>query len=293
MSDKPLSREQKRILAREERRVAQRAATERYRIEAEQAATRQNERFRPKAADILAAAALPLAVAALVIENTKVVLACVIASGVVACVPAYVHAEIRKFYRLAYCICVAAVCGVLLMVVQHEHEARELEKNAGVLYPGNVPRPPVSCPAPIDPSDFMVLLGDNAYLGKNFPRTLLSLRGEEIIVADQTPEGALTLRALRVFDSKNEIIARIDERGFWIHPNSRKLRPDRSTLIVYDSDDRQVLNLRFLNPTTISITGLFRSRGSAVLIDDQGILVGWGNRISRSCAFSVGGIYVN
>ncbi len=36
-------------------------------------------------------------------------------------------------------------------------------------------------------------------------------------------------------------ITHIDEKGLWVDPSARKSRPDRSTLIVYDHDDAEVL----------------------------------------------------
>jgi hypothetical protein len=43
-----------------------------------------------------------------------------------------------------------------------------------------------------------------------------------------------------------------------VENSTRKKRPDKSTLIVYDHSDKEVLHLVFLNRSTISITGIFR-----------------------------------
>jgi hypothetical protein len=67
-------------------------------------------------------------------------------------------------------------------------------------------------------------------------------------------------------------ITHIDEKGLWVDPSARKTRPDRSTLIVYDHDDAEVLNVKPLNASTISFTGIFRVKGRPpVAVADESI----------------------
>ena len=69
----------------------------------------------------------------------------------------------------------------------------------------------------------------------------------------------LVISMLKIFDDRNNIIARVDaDDGFWVENSTRKKRPDKSTLVVYDHSDKEVLRLIFLNRSAISITGIFR-----------------------------------
>jgi hypothetical protein len=83
--------------------------------------------------------------------------------------------------------------------------------------------------------------------------------GEEMLAIDRDPKTKnLVVSMLRVFDDRGNIIARIDTNGFWVANTSRKKRPDESTLVVFDHNDIEVLNIKFLNPSAIKILGTFR-----------------------------------
>jgi hypothetical protein len=69
---------------------------------------------------------------------------------------------------------------------------------------------------------------------------------------------------LKIFDDRNDIIARIDVDGFWVANTVRKKRPDQSTLVVYDHYDREVLKIHLLNDRAMSLTGIFRLPSSTV-----------------------------
>ena len=80
-----------------------------------------------------------------------------------------------------------------------------------------------------------------------------------MIVIDKEPKtNNVVVTLLKVFDDRNDIIARIDQDGFWVQNALRRKRPDPSTLIVYDHSDTEVLRLRLLNSNTIYIQGTFR-----------------------------------
>ncbi len=106
-------------------------------------------------------------------------------------------------------------------------------------------------PATRDATDFSV--------NTVFPHTVLQMRGEPMIVIDRDPKTKnLPVTTLRIFDDRDDIIARLDQDGFWVQNTSRKKRPDEHTLIVYDHNDQQVLKINFINPQMISIEGVFR-----------------------------------
>jgi hypothetical protein len=95
--------------------------------------------------------------------------------------------------------------------------------------------------------------------------------------------GALRVTTLRIFNDRNEIIARIDEDGFWVRYGIRKKRPSRSTLVVYDQTDAEVLYIEMINPETVSILGRFLHPKTGPLIIDKDRILAGGNTFSAFC----------
>ncbi len=138
-------------------------------------------------------------------------------------------------------------------------DATDLTKNEGILIPANLPTPKLPQGATIPEDGVAVLYGDNVSVNTVFPHTVLQMRGEPMIVIDRDPKTKnLPVTTLRIFDDRDDIIARLDQDGFWVQNTSRKKRPDEHTLIVYDHNDQQVLKINFINPQMISIEGVFR-----------------------------------
>jgi hypothetical protein len=87
------------------------------------------------------------------------------------------------------------------------------------------------------------------------------MAGDPMIVADRDPATKnLTITTLRIFDDRDDIIARIDQDGFWVKNTNRKKRPDEHTLVVYDHNDDQVLKIQYVNPNVIYVEGVLRSK---------------------------------
>jgi hypothetical protein len=128
------------------------------------------------------------------------------------------------------------------------------------LYPGNEPMPALPFKADVTKDKLQVILGTNIAWPGKFPQTVLRMDGEKMIEIDKDArKNQLVVSILKIFDDRNNIIARVDaEDGFWVENSTRKKRPNPSTLVVYDHSDVEVLRMVFLNPTTLSITGIFR-----------------------------------
>lgn len=64
----------------------------------------------------------------------------------------------------------------------------------------------------------------------------------------------------RLFDEDGKLVAELSSNGFDVAfpPTTfRVRRPNRSTLIVRDSRGKEVLNLKYLNPSAFAMTGIF------------------------------------
>ncbi len=99
-----------------------------------------------------------------------------------------------------------------------------------------------------------------AWSSTDMPMSVLTMAGEKMIeITKDRDRDELVISTLKIFDDRNNIIARLDdEDGIWVENSTRKKRPDKSTLVVFDHSDAEVLRLKFLNPTSIMVTGIFR-----------------------------------
>jgi len=128
------------------------------------------------------------------------------------------------------------------------------------------------------------------------PQVVLMMAGEKMIEIDRDPStNQLTVSTLKIFDDRNNIIARVDAQdGFWVENSTRRKRPDPSTLVVYDHLDNEVLRMVLLNPTTLSLTGVFRHAGIAnpVVVNQDEINISGRIRM-RSSVMGSAGIMIN
>ena len=137
----------------------------------------------------------------------------------------------------------------------------DLSKNEGILYPANETTPaiPAKCAEMIPKDALVIFYGDNISFTQKRFQNIIRLGGEVLLQIDREQStGAIYISVLRVFDDRNDIIAKIDSDGFCVRNTSQKKRPDESTLVVYDHNDYEVLNIRLLNKNAIRLTGIFR-----------------------------------
>jgi hypothetical protein len=152
------------------------------------------------------------------------------------------------------------------------------------LYPGNEPSPPLPFKVDVPKDAMQVILGSNLAWTTKMPQTILMMAGEKIIEIDKEPsKNQIVISTLKIFDDRNNIIARVDAQdGFWVENSTRRKRPDSNTLVVYDHSDLEVLRIVFLNPTTLSLTGVFRHAGVLPVVVTKDYLDIGSNRMSSS-----------
>jgi hypothetical protein len=143
----------------------------------------------------------------------------------------------------------------------------------GSLQPGNSPTPPNVCgPGPFPDNAIAVLIGDNAlvHLGAGKFRALAI--GEcDAISMEQTSAGVRVYADL--YDANGKLVARIanGEIHTMTGENVRQERNgDLSVLIIKDRHGSELLNIRYLNPKTIQVRGIFGCPGHPpVIVRDQ------------------------
>jgi hypothetical protein len=147
----------------------------------------------------------------------------------------------------------------------------------GVLIPANDPTPPSPQPSYQIPGNALLLfLGDSLAYGTGTSMTVIRIGDKEMLKIRRTDRGLLV--TAQVFSADGRIVAEIRDNQFEINRNNffRRARPDKHTLIVYDQQNTEVLNIRFLNRSAIQILGIFgtSARNSITVKADQFILPG-------------------
>jgi hypothetical protein len=145
---------------------------------------------------------------------------------------------------------ILVVCGLIVVVEQYKSGRYD------VLEPANEVAEDRHCKAPNENS-VAIYLGPHTFYIGNFPQQIITIANRDILTLDKK-DNDIVITTLRLYDDSDNIFARIDENGFWVSPDVRKKRPDRSSLIVYDKHDDEALNIRYVNPRVISINGLFQ-----------------------------------
>ena len=245
--------------------------------------------------DILAYLSVPLALAGLVIENTVVVAVLLVLAAGMFCLWVITRTHLGIIWRAVIALAVIVICAVLVRYKWRVAEQSELAQNEGVLYPGHDPDPPLPRMCEIPPAPLVIYFGPSVAAVDRFPDEVLRIKDKTLLAIDTLPSsGGVAVTQLAVYDDRNDIVASIDKGTFWVRPDCRRKRPNRSTLIVYDHTDTEVLRIRFLNPHVIQVTGLFRYGGYTILATKDKIssMYGstWNGDISEMCSNSRGGL---
>lgn len=159
---------------------------------------------------------------------------------------------------LGYSAVAAGILLVLCYFFRPDAVAIDLSKNEGVLIPAHEPMPELARRCRLPENALAVFIGSNLSWSTRFPHTVIEMGNEPMLVIDRDGNRNLKVTVLRIFDDRDDIIARIDADGFWVQNTLRKKRPDQSTLIVYDHNDNEVLKLRYINNRAITVEGVFR-----------------------------------
>lgn len=158
------------------------------------------------------------------------------------------------------------IIGVSLLLAFRRVAFLEL-RDSTRLKPGKKPTPSHQYLDGVPEAALVVFLGSNLAWATRMPHTILQMAALKMLVIDRRKDrNELVVSVLRIFDDRGNIIARIGEGDFWVENSTRKKRPDPSTLVVYDRSDTEVLHIKFPNPTTLSVTGVFRREGGPVAV---------------------------
>ncbi len=166
-------------------------------------------------------------------------------------------------------------------------EAEErLAKLSDILLPANEVTPNLNIP-PGRPSgipeeavtvakgEMIIFVGDFAISTAESSFVVLKLYGKDLLKITKVENGISV--SADIWDEDGKIFATIENNRFRVNPNKTipLIRPDPHTLIVEDERKIRVLSVRFLNPSTVKIGGIFRAGGKyPVIVSENEITFG-------------------
>jgi hypothetical protein len=156
------------------------------------------------------------------------------------------------------------------------------------LIPGNKPAPHSGCDGRLKnlPNGAIAFfLGSNGFWATNDKQNdILKLDGEVIISMKRKEIGLLF--SAEMFDTDHKLVAKINNNKSILIPKnySYNERPDRSTLALYDDQDKEMLYIEYLNKQNVLIRGVFTGRDrSTIFIKDDMILLPGPNLVAEGC----------
>jgi hypothetical protein len=197
---------------------------------------------------------------------------------------AYFLTEKRQTGFLISAFCAWVFMGAALCFYLSDRVLIEPE-TGGLLVPARLPNPPVpvSCHAPIPENALRVYLGDSLgyFVGPQI--TVVRVVGQSLLSIEKKDKG-MSINA-KIYSHDRRIVAEISDNRFQINPNNyfRRERPNKHALVIYDQEGTEVLNVDYLNPNTVQITGRFLYPSRApVIIEATSLRIG-GNIFQQAC----------
>lgn len=159
----------------------------------------------------------------------------------------------------------------------------------GTLQPANDPTPSNACgdnPEAQGPSALRILMGGNTFVLIGMGRfTAVEIGTCPTLVMERTAKGIGVNADL--YNNDGKLIARIFNNQLSAisgEASSVERNGDLSTIIVKDKDGKELLYVRYLNPTTVRARGVFGCQGrSPVVIDDNRVKGRTGEQVDSSC----------
>ena len=179
---------------------------------------------------------------------------------VISCFAVVYSWNFPKHHKLLVCVSVTLVVGLMALGLAYWETEKRYELTH--LVPDDLPSPPPPSGCNIPPNTFTIYLGDNTvFYTDKFPHDIIVM-GKD---ADGKPYSLLRIdkrgdvlgvSLLLIFDENGSQITSLHEDEWWKNSNFRVLSTAH-TLVAYNNQDQEVLNIYYLNNHTIYVTGLF------------------------------------
>jgi hypothetical protein len=156
---------------------------------------------------------------------------------------------------------------VTLFYLYRANVAQELREQVAPLVAATLPPPVSSCPIPKNAVG--LFLGNRVSVITAFPHVVFKAHGVEALRIDRVSSDLLI--TFHVFNESGALVARLDRNTFTTRNSTAHVeRPDASHLLVFDDRGTQVLDLQFLDPQAIKMTGILHYPGvDPIVISDK------------------------
>jgi hypothetical protein len=233
--------------------------------------------MRFRRSDAIALASLPLALLAFWARGVVFPTVCLCMAVAIVVYVIADHGEVAWKHRIAICSLVLIVAVAMVVYLYRSNLAWALQQQSAPLIAATLPSP-VSSNCPIPKGAVALYLGNAVSVVTKFPHVVFRVHGEDVLAVDRDAFGLLI--NFTAFDEGGNIVSRLNRNVFTaINPASHVERPNKSNLIVFDDRDSKVLDVQFLNPQAIKVTGILRYQGAEPIVITEKYL-GIGGAIS-------------
>lgn len=135
----------------------------------------------------------------------------------------------------------------------------------GTLEPDTRPSPAFAGHSISERSGINIFFGGNLVSVAGNKCIILNIDGKNVLWVEKADTGVLINAS--VFDPDKKIMAEIEKNNVTVNPNNTfKREIKKHTLVVVDQSDQEVLNVDFVNPHAMIITGIFYLEGNEKLV---------------------------
>jgi hypothetical protein len=231
--------------------------------------------------DALALLSVPLIVAAFKAGNAVFATLCLCLAGAILVFAVARHEELPWKHRIAVGALVFVADLASLFYLYRVNVAQELKEQVAPLIAASLPPPVSSCPIPKNAVG--LFLGNRVSVITAFPHVVFRVHGDDVLRLDRVSSDLLI--SFRVFDDRGAPVARLDRNTFATKNSTAHVeRPDASHLLVFDDGGTQVLDVQFLNPQAIKMTGILRYPGVDPIVISEKYSGQRGSIMAQSCS---------
>ena len=179
-----------------------------------------------------------------------------------------------RAWQAAGSLAILGVFGGSVFFVRGAQTRKRLQSFGDILVAADLPTPPNVCTeftgSVLGPHPLLVLLGPMAAISSLPHQNVVVIGDEKVLTMDRDPKGRVTI-STDIYDANHDIVAELNKNNYDVDSSVYKLeRKDLSDLrVIIRHDKEEVLHVQYLNPETISITGVFRTKKDVLQVDED------------------------
>jgi hypothetical protein len=173
-----------------------------------------------------------------------------------------------KSEHLAIGLVMMIGAGLIWIFISYSHP----EPWRGWLQAANDPMPDTPCGRNLQDDEIIMALGhEGVLLGKTAKIRAVSIGECDSLTLERSPDGLLV--GAVIYDDKGDKLGTISDNGYEINREGLIVeREGLSTLVVHNSEHKEVLYVKYLNPQAIRVRGMFfcpSHPGVSLIVSDK------------------------